>query len=260
MPVFVQTGANNKETGMIRTLLAAAALTLSSSAAFADITVITSGGTLPGLRVLSEQWTAQTGKKVNLVGGTVTRARDNVKNKVPGDLAVLPAPQFEEVSANYKPGATAPVGRVHFGLAQKAGEPKPDISTMAKFIAVLKAGSGVGFTDPARGSAAGKWVADLLARPEFAGVTPRPIAGMPGHAVARDGIQYGLGPISEEVTIAGVDVVGTLPSEIAMHFDYSGAVLAHAAQPDEAAQFLAFINTPAARAEWKKVGVEAPAK
>ncbi len=112
----------------------------------------------------------------------------------------------------------------------------------------------------APGSAAGKWVADLLARPEFSGVTPRPIAGTPGLAVARDGIQYGLGPISEEVTVPGVDVVGTLPKEIAMHFDYSGAVLAHAAQPGEAAQFLAFITTPAARVEWKKVGVEAPAK
>ncbi len=77
--------------------------------------------------------------------------------------------------------------------------------------------------------------------------------------MARDGIQYGLGPISEEVTVAGVDVIGTLPREIAMHFDYSGAVLDHAVQPDEAAQFLAFITTPAARAEWKKVGVEAPA-
>ena len=245
---------------MMRTLLAAAALVLTPCAAMADITVITSGGTFPGLRVLSEQWTAQTGKKVTLVGGTVTRARDNVQNKVPGDLALLPAPQFEEVSANYKSGTTTPIGRVHFGLAQKAGEPKPDISTMPKFIAVLKAANGVGFTDPARGSAAGKWVGELLARPEFAGVVPRPIAGMPGQAVARDGIQYGLGPISEEVTVPGVDVIGTLPSEIAMHFDYSGAVLAHAAQPDEAAQFLAFITTPAAMAEWKKVGVEAPAK
>ncbi len=140
---------------MLRTMLTAALL-LTPCVAMADITVITSGGTFPGLRVLSEQWTAQTGKKVAIVGGTVTRARDNVQTKVPGDVALLPAPQFGEVSANFKPGTDAPIGRVHFGLAQKAGEPKPDISTMPKFIAVLKAGNGVGFTDPARGSAAGR--------------------------------------------------------------------------------------------------------
>ncbi len=44
----------------------------------------------------------------------------------------------------------------------KAGAPHPDISTLPKFIAVLKAGGGGGFTDPARGSATGKWVAELL--------------------------------------------------------------------------------------------------
>jgi molybdate transport system substrate-binding protein len=242
----------------MRKILLAAALLLMPCAAWADITVITSGGTNPALRALAAKWEAETGKKVTIMGGTVTRARDNVKNTVPGDLAVLPLPQFDEVSANFKPGTAKPIGRVHFGLAVKAGAPHPDISTLAKFIAVLKAGSGVGFTDPARGSAAGKIVAEMLARPEFAGVTPRPIAGTPGLAIARDGIQYALGPISEEVTVPGVEVVDVLPKEVAQHFDYSAAVLGHAMQADEAAAFLAYITRPEARAAWKQTGVENP--
>jgi molybdate transport system substrate-binding protein len=240
-------------------LLTPCAALLAPSAAWADITVLTSGGTNPGLRALSAKWEAETGKKVTIVGGTVTRARDNVANKVPGDLALLPLPQFDEVSANFKPGTAKPIGRVHFGLAVKAGAPHPDISTLPKFIAVLKAGSGVGFTDPARGSAAGKIVAAMMARPEFAGVKPMPIAGTPGQAIARDGIQYGLGPISDEVTVPGVEVVGVLPKEVATHFDYSGAVLGHATQAEEAAAFLAYITRPEARAAWKETGVENPA-
>ena len=47
-------------------------------------------------------------------------------------------------------------------------------------------------------------------------------------------------------------------AEIAKHFDYSAAVLGHAAQPDEAAQFLAYITRPEARAAWKETGVENP--
>jgi molybdate transport system substrate-binding protein len=242
---------------MIRTLLAAA-LVLTPCAAQADITVLTSGGTFPGLRALSSAWTAETGKKVTIVGGTVTRARDNVKNKVPGDVVLLPVAELTEVSANLRRGTVKPIGRVHFGLAIRTGATHPDISTLPKFIAVLKESSGVGFTDPARGSAAGKWVADLLARPEFSGVRPMPIAGTPGLAVARDGIQYGMGPISEEITVEGVDVVGKLPREIAMHFDYSAAVLGYATQRDEAAQFLAYITRPQARAAWKQTGVEDP--
>lgn len=242
---------------MTRTMLVAALLLICAAPAWADITVFTSGGTNPGLRTLAAAWTAETGKQVTIVGGTVTKARDNVKNKVQGDLVILPLPELKEVAANLKPGPFTPVGRVNFGLAVKAGAPHPDISTMPKFIAVLK-GASVGFTDPARGSAAGKMVAELLARPEFAGVKPMPIAGTPGLAIARDGIQYALGPISEEVTVPGVDVVGVMPREVEMHFDYTGAVTGYAAQPDEAAAFLTYITRPQARGAWKETGVDNP--
>lgn len=242
---------------LVAALFAPATL-LTPGAAWADITVLTSGGTNPGLRTLAAKWEAETGKKVTIVGGTVTRARDNVKNKVPADLVLLTVPELTEVSANLKPATLTPLGRVHFGLAVKAGAPKPDISTMPKFIAVLKEGSGVGFTDPARGSAAGKIVSEMLARPEFAGVKPMPIAGTPGLAIARDGIQYAIGPISEEVTVPGVDVVSVLPKEVARHFDYSAAVLGHATQPDEAAAFMAYLTRPEARPVWKETGVENP--
>ena len=245
---------------MTRTMFAAAAALLLACTvpALADITVFTSGGTNPGLRTLTAAWMAETGKQVTIVGGTVTKARDNVKNKVPGDLVILPLPELKEVAANLKPDAFTPVGRVNFGLAVKAGAAHPDISTMPKFIAVLKGASGVGFTDPARGSAAGKMVAELLARPEFAGVKPVPIAGTPGQAIARDGIQYALGPISEEVTVPGVEVAGVMPKEVEMHFDYTGAVTGYAAQPDEAAAFLAYITRAQARGAWKETGVDNP--
>ena len=243
---------------MLKSILATALLITAPCAAKADITVFTSGGTNPGLRTLSAAWTAETGKQVTIVGGTVTKARDNVKNKVPGDLVLLPLPELKEVAANLKPGPFTPVGRVDFGLAVKAGAPHPDISTLPKFIAVLKGASGVGFTDPARGSAAGKMVADLLARPDFAGTKPMPIAGTPGLAIARDGIQYALGPISEEVTVPGVEVVGVMPKEVEMRFDYTGAVVGYAAQPDEAAAFLAYITRPQARPNWQETGVDNP--
>jgi len=241
---------------MSKTAAAAALLLLAATAAQADITVFTSGGTNPGLQKLGPAWTAETGKKVTIVGGTVTRAHDNVKTKAPGDLVLLPLPDLTDVAANLKPGPFMPIGRANFALAVKTGAPHPDISTLPKFIAVLKAGSGVGFTDPTRGSAAGKMIADLLARPEYAGVKPVPTAGTPGQAIARDGVQYALGPTSEEVTVPGVEVVGPLPKEIEMHFDYTGAVTAYASQPEEAAAFLAYITRPEAQAVSKSTGLE----
>ena len=242
---------------MLKPILATALLITAPCAARADITVFTSGGTNPGLRTLSAAWTAETGKQVTIVGGTVTKAHDNVRDKAPGDLVVLPLPDLKDVAANLKPGPYTPVGRANFALAVKAGAPHPDISTLPKFIAVLKASSnGVGFTDPARGSLAGKMIAELLARPDFAGVKPVPTAGTPGIAIARDGIQYALGPVSEEITVAGVEVAGLMPKDVEMHFDYTGAVLSYAAQPGEAAAFLAYITRPEAHTVWKSTGLE----
>ena len=241
---------------MSKTALAAALLLVTASTAQADITVFTSGGTNPGLQKLGPAWTAETGKKVTIIGGTVTRAHDNVKNKVPGDLVLLPLPDLTDVAANLKPGPFTPIGRTNFGLAVAAGAPHPDISTLPKFIAVLKAGSGVGFTDPARGSAAGKMIAELLARPEFSGVKTVPTAGTPGQAIARDGVQYALGPTSEEVTVPGVEVAGLMPKEVEMHFDYTAAVTGYATQAEEAAAFLAYITRPEAQAVWKSTGLE----
>lgn len=239
----------------MRMFLAAAAL-LTPTAALADITVLTSGGTQPALKALAEQWTKETGKKVKIVDGTVTFTVDNVVNKVPGDLVVLPSPKFEELKASYRPGTTKPVGRAYFGLAQKAGLPKPDISTLPKFVSVLNASKSVGYTDPKSGSAAGTWVAQLLARPEYAGVRQHTVVGMPGWAIPRDGAQYAIGPLPEEVTIPGVEAVGQLPKEISKHFDYTVAVLKVANQPKEAADFIAYATSAKTRAVWKKTGVE----
>jgi molybdate transport system substrate-binding protein len=239
----------------MRMFLAAAAL-LTPTAALADITILTSGGTQPALKALAEQWTKETGKKVRIVDGTVTFTVDNVVNKVPGDLVVLPSPRFEELKASYRPGTTRPVGRVYFGLAQKAGMPKPDISTLPKFVAVLKASKSVGYTDPKTGSAAGTWVEELLARPEYAGIEHRKVVGMPGWAIVRNGAQYALGPLPEEVTIPGVEAVGVLPKEISKHFDYAAAVLKVATQPKEAVDFIAYATRAQARPAWKKTGLE----
>ena len=51
----------------------------------------------------------------------------------------------------------------------------------------------------------------------------------------------------------GVEVVGVMPKEVEMHFDYTAAVLGYAAQPDEAAAFLAYITRTQARAAWARL-------
>ena len=51
-----------------------------------------------------------------------------------------------------KPGSFTPLGRLDIGLFKKPDAPFPDITTVEKLAAVMKAATVVTYTDPASGS------------------------------------------------------------------------------------------------------------
>ena len=243
---------------MKRILLAVILASAAPSAAFAaEITVLTSAVTAPALRTLATSWTSATGNtvafKVGSVGGTVT----NVAS-VPADIVLLPPDAMAQVAGKLKPASLTKISSAKFGLAVKKGGPHPDISTVEKFAAVLKASSGIQFNDPAGGSASGAAVADMLKRPEFQGVVARPMREIPGTAVAKGDAEFAGGTLSEELSVDGAEVAGPFPESLGMHLDFSGAVLADAPQPEAAAAFLDYMKGAAARPAWQASGFVAP--
>ncbi len=233
------------------------AAALPSGAFAADITVLTSAVTSPVLKILAANWSAASGNtvtfKVSSVGGTVTNVGAG-----PADLILLPPDAMAQVSGKLKAGSLTSLVSAKFGLAVKKGGPHPDISTIEKFAAVLKASSGIQFNDPNFGSASGAAVAQMLKRPEFAGVIARPMREIPGTAVAKGDAEFAGGTLSEELSVDGAEVAGPFPDSLGMHLDFSGAVLADAPQPDAAALFLAYMKTPAAMPAWQANGFVAP--
>ena len=243
---------------MKRILLLVILASATPSAAFAaEITVLTSAVTAPALRTLAASWTSATGNtvsfKVGSVGGTVA----NVAS-VPADLVLLPPDAMAQVTGKLKAASLTKVSSAKFGLAVKKSGPHPDISTVEKFAAVLKASSGIQFNDPAGGSASGAAVAEMLKRPEFQGVIARPMREIPGTAVAKGDAEFAGGTLSEELSIDGAEVAGPFPESLGMHLDFSGAILANAPQPDAAAAFLDYMKGPAAGPVWQANGFVAP--
>jgi hypothetical protein len=137
----------------------------------------------------------------------------------------------------------------------KAGGAHPDISSKEKFVAFTKKAGVLAFADPKVGSLTGGMVEDMLKRPEFAGVEPRPIRGMIGDAIARGDAEYGGGAITEEVMAKGAEVVGPFPDELGLHVDVSIAVLKVSAAPAESQAFLRYVTRPEAAQVWKAGGV-----
>ena len=152
------------------------------------------------------------------------------------------------------------MGRVHIGLAVKAGAPHPDISTTPKLIAALKSAKiGVSYSnpDPARGSMVAKMVDALLKRPEFAGVHGVPSSK--GNGVS--GLMNGEGDMalqleSEILPHKEVELVGHLPDDLKAYIDISVAVSSKAADPAGAKAFIDFVTRPQAYAVWEAKGMD----
>lgn len=228
-----------------------------SAASAAELMVLTSAVTAPVLRNMAASWAAATGNTVNFKVGSVGGTVANV-GTVPADIVLLPPDAMAQVSGKLKAASLAAVSSAKFGLAVKKGGPHPDISTVEKFAAVLKASSGIQFNDPAIGSASGAAVAEMLKRPEFQGVVARPMREIPGTAVAKGDAEFAGGTLSEELSVEGAEVAGPFPESLGMHLDFSGAILADSPQPDAAAAFLAYMKSAAAKPAWQTGGFATP--
>jgi molybdate transport system substrate-binding protein len=235
--------------------LAAVLVLLSPAARAADIKVYSPGIVNAPLTRLAQAWTAETGNKVTFAGFNVGRIRTAVGKDDPGDVVIAPTADFAGFAPRLVPGSQRALGRVPFGLAVKAGHPHPDISTHEKFLAVVKQAGVLAFANPVGGSLTGAMVQDMLKRPEFAGVEPRPIQGLIGDAIARGDAEFGGGAITEEIMVKGAEVVGTFPDDLDMHVDASAAVLKVSANPSDAEAFLRYVTRPEAQAVWKAGGI-----
>jgi molybdate transport system substrate-binding protein len=235
-------------------IFSAGLLLLAVPSQAAEIRVLAPGLVGPGLPILAERWSARTGNSVAAGGGTVGKIEQIVAADDTNDLVLLPSSEFSGIATKLKSNSQKTIGRVIFGLAVPAGSPHPDISTAEKFRAAL-AGKTVAYNDPANGSLAGKMVDALLKQPPYSAAKGMPSKSLAGLAVASGVADMAIAVVAEEVGVKGVDIVGPIPDAVGLRIDISGAVLANAAHPDEAASFLAYITTPEAAAVFKPTGI-----
>jgi len=241
-------------------LLAVPALLLSSASALAAELQILTPPVVDnaGLKELVEAFTKQTGTKVSLTMGEMLKIPGRVQSEQT-DLFFLESDLMGTLAPGDTNGPPAELGRVHIGLAVKAGAPHPDISTLPKFIAALKSAKGVVYSnpDPARGSMVAKMAHAMLQRPDFAGV--HGVISTKGNGVG--GLIAGEGDmalqlISEILPRKEVELVGKLPDELNAYMDISVAVSSKAADPAAAKAFIAFVMRPESYKVWNAKGLD----
>jgi ABC-type glycerol-3-phosphate transport system substrate-binding protein len=227
------------------------------------ITVITPAVTAnAGLRDLAMGFEKEMGIKVVIQTLNMAKMADELKGGTPpADIVFMPYALMDQAQTdkNVAIGSRMNIGRVRIGLAIHKGDPAPDISTVDKLAAVLKASDGVMYSDPTSGSMEARIIDGMLnAHPEFAGVK-RKISrnGEGGQAVARGEGQMALQLICEIVNHPDqLTNVGPVPDSLGAYIDSAAAVSARSTHPKEAAQFLKYATQPGTYSLWLGKGLE----
>ena len=224
-----------------------------------------SGGAATGIvRALEERFRASSGHEIDATFSAVGAMRDQLLSGDPADLVILSRKVVDELAAggHVEPGSRVDLGAVRTGIAVRAGDPLPDISSAEALRACLLAAPGIYFPDPRRATA-GIHFAGVLGKLGIADEVaarlrtfPNGTAAMQALAEATDAGSTGCTQITEIKRNPGVRLVGPLPAAFELATVYTAGVCTRAAAPDAARQFIALLAGDESRAMRIEAGFE----
>jgi molybdate transport system substrate-binding protein len=177
----------------------------------------------------------------------------------PFDLGVVPVDVFKnaEAKARFASGPTIDIARVGYGVAVRAGAPRPDVSTPDALKKTLLDAQSVAFL-PA--SAAGAYVSNVFERLGIgeamkAKTKPQTATGDIAKAIAKGDAELGVFLINV-LMAPGVEIAGPFPAELQNDLVFTSAIAADTKEAEAAKAFITYLKTPAAVAVIKAKGME----
>src|SRR5476649_2168909 len=130
------------------------ALAVSTAAQAAEIRVISPGViSNSGLTEAAAAFEKKTGVKVTIQVDGMGTIMTDIRTKAPAaDVVMLPMDLMGTMVLSGAVSDFTPLGRAEIGLFKKPDAPRPDVTSVPKLIAAMKAASVVFYTDPASGS------------------------------------------------------------------------------------------------------------
>ena len=240
-------------------LAIAAAISLAMALAparAAELKVIAGGSMTASLKEIGPQFEKATGHKLDI---TFAATPELIKMATSGpfDLGVVPVDVMKNDAARAKFASTPEtIARVGYGVAVKAGAPKPDVSTPeALKAALLKAQSVAVF--PA--SAAGAYVQKTFERLGIADQIKDKAKVQTGPGAIPQAVASGeaeLGVFLTNVLHApGVELAGPFPADLQQELVFVGAVATESNEAATARAFLDYLKTPEATGVFRAKGV-----
>ena len=234
------------------------AMTIAPPLQAAELKVIAGGSMTALLNELTPPFEKATGHKLSIHFDSTPNIVARVSSGTPFDVVVVPVDVFKDTAAKarFAPGPTIDIARVGYGVAIRAGAPKPDISTADGLKKTLLAASSIASV-PA--SAAGAYVTKVFERlgiAEEMRAKTKVQAGPPqiAPAVAKGEAELGVF-LTNVLTAPGVELVGSFPADLQQELVFTSALAADTREADAANAFIDYLKSPAATATIKAGGM-----
>ena len=185
------------------------------------------------------------GTKLTITWGSAAGLVKELEAGAAADLVILTAEAIDDLIKRGKvvAGSRVDLARSGIGIAVRKGANKPDIGSPDALKQTLLAARSVAHS---KTGMSGIYFPTVLAR---LGITDAmqskivmPEPGTPvGDVVAKGGAEIGVQQISELLPVAGVDVVGPLPTSLQKITTFSAGIPSAAKEPDAAKALVTFV-------------------
>jgi len=166
------------------------------------------------------------------------------------------------IARNLMPAdAKIPLAESFIGMVVRAGQPKPDISTVEALRKTLLDAKSIAYSDSSSGTYLSTVGFKKLGVAEAVAGKSRKVRGPPSGepvaaVVARGEAEIGFQQVPELMGVPGVDFVGTVPADVQPPTFFVGALMANTRQPDAAVALLRFLSSAQAAPVITKAGLK----
>jgi len=228
----------------------------------AEIKVLTSVALTSALDEIAPKFEQATGNKLKIGYSLIADIKKRILEGETADVIILSRPAMDDLAKQDKfaPGSIANIAGTPVAVVARAGAPKPDISSVEALKSSLLAAKSIVYADPAKGGASGVYFAHVVDRLGIAEqLKPKTIL-VPGaqaaEVVAKGEAEIGVAQASEIVPVAGAQLVGPLPGEMASMTLFTAGIGAGSTAPEAAKSLIQYLGGPAARQVFSAKGFE----
>jgi molybdate transport system substrate-binding protein len=224
-----------------------------------EITVCAARAIATVLAQVGPQFEKETGHKLKVVSTKNLRFLNKPEAEEAFDVLVSAPPEFiDDLIKDGKLVAETrtPLVRSGIGVEVRAGEPKPDISSVDAFKHALLDAKSIGYLRIASGAYVAGVVDRLGIADAIKSKVTRPETDIVSEMVARGELELGIVVITQILTTPGVELVGPLPSELQFPNDFVDGVSVNSKVPAAAAELIKFLKGSVAVPVIRSQGME----